>query len=129
MPPSALFHSPITKFRLFNLTRYPPPRGAASFVILGGTFFAYILMMIGQRHCVRPLSVCITMYNRLSVLLSLFYWAWVLSDRQRTGRRIGILRSVHRHQSKSREQMLAEQTVQKTGTNHSCCNPPTRRFI
>ena len=24
---------PITKFRLFNLTRYPPPRGAASFLL------------------------------------------------------------------------------------------------
>ena len=42
MPPSALFHSPITKFRLFNLTRYPPPRGAASFLLPGKTFRLFL---------------------------------------------------------------------------------------
>ena len=88
--------------------------GCVLFVILGGTFFAYILMMIGQKT-LRP--TVISMYNYVQPIVGTS--VSILLGMGTFGPAKGlavvlVFSGVYIvTQSKSREQMLAEQTVQK----------------
>ncbi|RXE70028.1 EamA family transporter, partial [Muribaculaceae bacterium Isolate-013 (NCI)] len=88
--------------------------GCVLFVILGGTFFAYILMMIGQKT-LRP--TVISMYNYVQPIVgtsvSILLGMGTFGPAKGLAVVLVFLGVYIVTQSKSREQMLAEQTVQK----------------
>ena len=111
MQPSALFHFPIMRSRPYIFTKFPLLHGP---VIVGGTFLAYILMMIGQKT-LRP--TVISMYNYVQPIVGTS--VSILLGMGTFGIAKGIAVALVFTgvyivtQSKSREQMLAEQAAKK----------------
>ena len=119
----AIFKGLISRYNIFTLMKWMFTYAAICFipfsyhevfVILGGTFFAYILMMIGQKT-LRP--TVISMYNYVQPIVgtsvSILLGMGTFGPAKGLAVVLVFLGVYIVTQSKSREQMLAEQTVQK----------------